>query len=189
MASDDAPRWLDAEEQQVWRELVGVLIRLPAELDRQLRRDAGLSHYEYQVLATLSEAPGRTLRMRDLAERTEGSLPRLSQVVGRLERRGRVRRRPDPDDGRTTLATLTDAGWDELVAAAPGHVDAVRRLVLDPLSAAQRRQLGSISRRLADAIEAGEAADVDARRDAAGDALGASGKRSRDFSDRGVDPG
>jgi DNA-binding MarR family transcriptional regulator len=154
MSSDDAPRWLAADEQEIWREFVAVLIRLPAELDRQLRRDSGLSHYEYQVLSSLSEAPDRTLRMRDLAARTEGSLPRLSQVVARLERRDRVRRHPDPADGRTTLATLTDDGWDQLVAAAPGHVEAVRRLVFDPITVAQRRQLGAVSGRIAGAIDA-----------------------------------
>ncbi len=154
MSSHDAPRWLDADEQEVWRELVGVLIRLPAELDRQLRRESGLSHYEYQVLASLSEVPDRTLRMRDLAARTEGSLPRLSQVVARLEERRWVRRHPDPDDGRTTLATLTESGWDQVVAAAPGHVRAVRRLVIDSITSTQLHQLGAISRRITDAIDA-----------------------------------
>ncbi|MHB1137379.1 MAG: MarR family winged helix-turn-helix transcriptional regulator [Microthrixaceae bacterium] len=161
MSSEDAPRWLDAEEQRTWRELVGVLVRLPAELDRQLRRDSGLSHYEYQVLAVLSEAEERTLRMRDLAASTEGSLPRLSQVVARLERPGWVRRHPDPDDGRTTLATLTGAGLEQVVAAAPGHVEAVRRLVFDPLTAAQRRQIGTISRRITGAIAVEDAQDPD----------------------------
>jgi len=142
------PRWLDEDEREVWMSLVGMLIRLPAALDRQLQRDAGLSHFEYQVLAGLSDEPDRTLRMSALAERTEGSLQRLSQVVARLERRGWVSRRPDPLDGRFTLATLTDDGWDHLVAAAPGHVEAVRRLVFDPLTEAQRRQLRSIGSRI-----------------------------------------
>ena len=86
------PRWLDAEESQAWRALASTLVRLPAALDAQLRRDAGLSHFEYQVLALLSEAPGRTLRMSELATLAEGSLPRLSQVAARLEQRGWVRR-------------------------------------------------------------------------------------------------
>jgi MarR family protein len=80
----------------------------PAALDAQLRCDAGISHFEYQVLALLSEAPGRTLRMSELATMAEGSLPRLSQVVARMEQRGWVRRTPDPADGRYTLAILTD---------------------------------------------------------------------------------
>jgi DNA-binding MarR family transcriptional regulator len=153
MSAPEEPRWLDDREQEAWRALVGVLIQLPAELDRQLRRDADLSHFEYQVLAGLSEAPGRTLRMSVLAERSEGSLPRLSQVVARLEQRGWVRRSTDPADGRYTLATLTNDGWDKVVATAPGHVEAVRRLVFDPLSTHQRDQLRSIGRRIVAAID------------------------------------
>lgn len=153
MSSDEAPRWLDADEQESWLALVGVLVRLPAELDRQLRRDAGISHFEYQVLAGLSEAPERTLRMSALAARCEGSLPRLSQVVTRLERNGWVRRAPDPADGRYTLAILTDDGWEKVVATAPGHVDAVRALVFDPLTKSQQHQLRAIGRRILSAIE------------------------------------
>jgi DNA-binding MarR family transcriptional regulator len=152
----DAPRetrWLDAEESQAWRALAHALIRLPAALDAQLRRDAGISHFEYQVLALLSEAPGRTLRMSTLATLAEGSLPRLSQVVVRLEQRGWVRRTPDPADGRYTLAILTDQGTAKLTQAAPGHVQEVRRLVLDPLTKTQTRQLREISRRIVRAID------------------------------------
>jgi DNA-binding MarR family transcriptional regulator len=156
MSTIPEPRWLDDDEREVWLALVSVLIRLPAALDRQLQHDAGVSHFEYQVLAQLSDAPERTLRMSVLAASTEGSLPRLSQVVARLERRGWVQRSPDPTDGRFTLATLTEQGWDELVATAPGHVEAVRRLVFDPLSRSQLRQLGSVTRRIASAIDAAE---------------------------------
>lgn len=153
MQTPDQPRWLDAEERQTWLALVSVVIRLPAALDAQLQRDAGISHFEYQVLAGLSEADRRTLRMSDLAALTEGSLPRLSQVVGRLEKRGWVRRAPDPADGRCTLATLTTDGWAKVVQAAPGHVAAVRRLVFDPLTASQSRQLRTIGHRIAAATE------------------------------------
>src|SRR5215813_11785009 len=106
----EEPRWLDAHERETWLALASVLIRLPAALDAQLQRDAGISHFEYQVLAGLSMSPGRTLRMSVLAALAEGSLPRLSQVVARLEKRGWVRRAPDPADGRFTLAILTDDG-------------------------------------------------------------------------------
>ena len=146
------PRWLDAEESQAWRALASMLVRLPAALDAQLRRDAGITHFEYQVLALLSEAPGRTLRMSALATQAEGSLPRLSQVVARLEQRGWMRRTPDPADGRYTLAILTDQGRAKVAQAAPGHVQEVRRLVLDPLTSTQTRQLGEISRRITRAI-------------------------------------
>jgi DNA-binding MarR family transcriptional regulator len=147
------PRWLDAEERAAWLSLVSVLIKLPAALDAQLQRDAGLSHFEYSVLAGLSEAPGESLRMSVLAAHADGSLPRLSQVIARLERRGLVRRTPDPDDGRYTLAVLTGAGRDAVTAAAPGHVETVRNLVFDPLTKAKSRQLLDICRRILGAVD------------------------------------
>jgi DNA-binding MarR family transcriptional regulator len=150
------PSWLDAEERQAWVALASVLVRLPAALDAQLRRDAGISHFEYQVLALLSEAPGRTLRMSALATMAEGSLPRLSQVVARLEQRGWVRRTPDPADGRYTLATLTGQGRAKVTEAAPGHVEEVRRLVFDPLTKTQSRQLREIGERITRATDPDE---------------------------------
>jgi DNA-binding MarR family transcriptional regulator len=147
------PRWLSADERETWLALASVLIRLPDALDAQLRRDAGISHFEYQVLAALSEARGQTLRMSMLAMLTEGSLPRLSQVVGRLERRGWVRRASDPADGRYTLASLTDDGRAKVVETAPGHVHEVRRLVFDALTQPQYRQLRDIGRRVMRAID------------------------------------
>ncbi|MFC1412959.1 MarR family winged helix-turn-helix transcriptional regulator [Streptacidiphilus sp. N1-12] len=156
MDAPQEPRWLDAEEAQAWLALASTLIRLPSALDEQLRRDAGIGHFEYQVLAKLSQVPDRTLRMSVLAVQTEGSLPRLSQVVARLEQRGWVRRTPDPTDGRYTLATLTDEGWTKVAEAAPGHVDEVRRLVFDPLTRAQSRQLREINRRIMRAIDPDE---------------------------------
>src|SRR6266545_4942771 len=107
MGSDEEPRWLNDEEWQAWMALVSVLVRLPSALDAQLQRDAGISHIEYTTMAGLSEAPERTMRMSALAVFAESSLSRLSQVVGRLEKRGWLRRTPDPADGRYTLATLT----------------------------------------------------------------------------------
>ena len=146
-----APRWLSPEELEAWMATIGVITRLPNLLDRQLQRDSGLTHFEYQVLAGLSQAADRTMRMSTLAEFTEGQLPRLSQVGARLEMRGWIIRRPDPTDRRSTLATLTDAGMEVLVAAAPGHVEEVRRIVFDPLTAAQVRQLHEIGRRINEA--------------------------------------
>jgi DNA-binding MarR family transcriptional regulator len=103
-------------------------------------------------MAGLSEAPERTRRMSDIAAFADGSLSRLSQVVSRLERKGWVRRSPDPTDGRYTLATLTGAGWDKVVETAPGHVGDVRRLVFDPLTKAQVRQLTNIGQRIVHAV-------------------------------------
>ncbi|MBT2597129.1 MarR family winged helix-turn-helix transcriptional regulator [Arthrobacter sp. ISL-72] len=153
MESTPEPRWLSDDERQAWRSLVGVMMRLPAALDAQLQRDAGLSHFEYMVLAGLSEAPDRTRRMSELAGFIESGLPRLSQVVGRLEKRGWVHRSPDPSDGRITLAILTEDGWAKVVHTAPGHVEAVRNLVFDPLTKAQCRQLGHIGDRIMRAID------------------------------------
>lgn len=147
------PRWLDPDERESWLQLARLLVRLPAALDAQLRRDADLTHFDYQVLAALSERDDRSLRMSTLASYADGSLSRLSQVVARLEGRGFVERSPDPDDGRYTVARLTDAGWDKIVASAPAHVEEVRRLVLDPLTAAQVKQLRAISDRINRAID------------------------------------
>jgi DNA-binding MarR family transcriptional regulator len=154
--ADAEPRWLDSEERSAWLSLVSLLIKLPAALDAQLQRDAGFSHFEYNVLAGLSEAPGGSLRMSVLAAFADGSLPRLSQVITRLERRGLVSRTPDPDDGRYTLAVLTMAGRDALITAAPGHVETVRNLVFDPLSKAKTRQLRDICQRILAAIDPGD---------------------------------
>jgi DNA-binding MarR family transcriptional regulator len=147
------PRWLSSDEREVWLTLVGMMMKLPAALDTQLQQDAGISHFEYMVLAGLSEAPARTRRMSDLAGFTESALPRLSQVVSRLEKRGWVQRSTDPSDGRITLVTLTDEGWEKIKQTAPGHVEAVRALVFDPLTKVQSRQLGSIGKRIMGAID------------------------------------
>jgi DNA-binding MarR family transcriptional regulator len=129
----EQPRWLDDAEQHAWRQLAAVVLKLPSELEAQLQHDAGMTHFEYWVIALLSEAPDRTLRMSQLASQANASLSRLSHVVSRLEKRGWVTRRPCPDDARATLALLTDAGWLQVSAAAPGHVATVRRLVFDGL--------------------------------------------------------
>jgi DNA-binding MarR family transcriptional regulator len=146
------PRWLDEDDRVDWAAFASMLCWLPAALDDQLQRDSGLSHFEYGILAALSNAEGATLRMSELAIYANGSLSRLSRAVARLEGRGWVTRRPDPADGRYTLATLTDNGRDVLVEAAPGHVETVNRLVFDALTRGQARQLGIIALRILNAI-------------------------------------
>ncbi|MFF5008569.1 MarR family winged helix-turn-helix transcriptional regulator [Streptomyces phaeochromogenes] len=148
METPQEPRRLTDGEKEAWHALAGVLVRLPGALDAQLQRDAGVSHVEYQVMAMLSEAPERTMRMSEVAGFTGTSLSRLSHLVKRLEKSDWVRRTPDPADGRYTLAILTDAGWDKVVAAAPGHAEAVSRYVFEPLTRAQQRQLRDIGRRI-----------------------------------------
>lgn len=145
----ETARWLDDEEQAVWQALLTVVIALPAVLDRQLQRDAGISNFEYSVLARLSMADEVTMRLSDLARRCDSTLPRLSKMMVRFEAHDWIVRRPDPTDGRYTLATLTDAGRRKLVATAPQHVAQVKQLVFDPLSAGQRRNLGIALTRIA----------------------------------------
>jgi DNA-binding MarR family transcriptional regulator len=143
-AAEPEPRWLQGIERDAWLSLIGVIIRLPAAMDAQLQRDAGLSHFEYTVMVNLSNTDGHVLRMSQLAGLCHSSLSRLSHVVARLERRGWLRRDPCPDDGRATLATLTDDGFAKLASAAPGHVEAVRAFVIDALDERQLRELTAI---------------------------------------------
>ena len=147
-----APGPLDADELEVWAGLATLLERLPTALDAQLQRDSGVTHFEHGVLVALYSAPDRTLRMSTLAGYASCTLSRLSRAVTRLETKGWVRRLVDPGDGRFTLAVLTDHGHEQVLRATPGHQALVRRVVFDALTPAQARQLGVISRRIAEAV-------------------------------------
>ncbi|WP_067496606.1 MarR family winged helix-turn-helix transcriptional regulator [Actinoplanes sp. TFC3] len=140
----DEPRWLTDEQQQAWRKFVEVLVKVPAALEGQLQRDAGLTHMGYQVITTLSERDDRRLPMSRLAKEASASLSRLSHVVARLEAQGWVRRERDPDDGRVQIAVLTDLGFTKVVESAPGHAESVQQLVFDRLSGSQVRQLAKL---------------------------------------------
>jgi DNA-binding MarR family transcriptional regulator len=153
----DPTRWLSPRELNAWLPVGGLLLKLPAALDAQMQRDSGLSHFEYLVLANLSQAPDRTRRMSALAVLANGSLSRLSHVVKRLEGRGWVERRACPGDGRYTNAVLTEAGWQKVLASAPGHVEAVRTLILDVLSTEELEQLGDMARRILGRLDGGTA--------------------------------
>jgi DNA-binding MarR family transcriptional regulator len=155
-AAAEAPRWLDDEQQVSWRAFAKAMVKLRWALECQLQCDAGLSFVEYHALARLSENPGHTMRMSELAEVTDASLSRLSHLIKRLERRDLVRREPDPDDGRYTNAILTEAGLRLLVASAPAHVAKVRELVIDALSQAELRHLRTASERIVERIETGD---------------------------------
>jgi len=144
---------LDEQERAAWLGLIAVVELLPGVLDSQLRRDSGITHYDYFVLAMLSEAPERTLRMTDLAQMTNATLPRLSHVVRRLENRGLVERFPCPDDARATNAHLSAAGLELVTQAAPGHVSTVRASALDGLSRKQLSQLAQISTALLERLD------------------------------------
>ncbi|MEU0092300.1 MarR family transcriptional regulator [Kribbella sp. NPDC006257] len=152
---DDEVRWLEPAELQTWMTLAALMFKLPGALDVQLQRDSGLTHFEYLVLAGLSESPDRARPMSELAGFANGSLSRLSHVVKRLEQRGFVRRCTSSEDGRITVAYLTDEGWEQLVAAAPGHVAAVRRLVIDALTPEQLAQLKAIGEQILQKVDPG----------------------------------
>jgi len=153
MTQPHEPRWLSAEQTAAWLPLIGVTTSLPAALDAQLRRDAGMTHVEYGVLAWLSMSRDRTARMSEIAARANVSLSHLSRIAARLEKRGWMRRTPDPQDGRATLAVLTEQGWDKVVATAPGHASEVRRLVFDHLSSADVRHLRRVTERILQAAK------------------------------------
>lgn len=127
--------WLDQGEQEVWRRLLAAEARLRDRLDRDLREGHGLSLGDYDVLVHLSEAPGRCLRMSELADRLLLSRSGLTRRVDGLVREGWVARRACPDDRRGSLAELTDLGFEVLRHAAVTHVAGVRRYLVDALGA------------------------------------------------------
>ncbi len=138
-------QWLSLDEQRAWRGLLESTRLLFDALDRQLTADSSMATGYYEILVNLSEAPGRSTRMGDLAQRTRSSRSRLSHAVDRLEERGWIERGECPTDRRGQTATLTEAGYAALVAAAPGHVRAVREHVIDRLTPEQVGQLEQIT--------------------------------------------
>jgi DNA-binding MarR family transcriptional regulator len=156
-AASDEPRWLNDDEQRAWRAFIDAIRLFTSEIERELQHDSGLNHAYYQILVTLSETPGRTIRMSDLAELTLTSRSRLSHAVARLEDAGWVERLSCPSDKRGSFASLTDTGMAVLEDAARGHVEAVRRNLFDVLTPCQVQQLGQISSVLRDALRAGSA--------------------------------
>ena len=140
--------WLNADEKEAWNGLASLMLLLPGRLEAPLQQESGLSLFDYLVLSHVSEAPDRRIRMSELAHLANGSLSRLSNVVKRFEQRGWVVRSPDPDDGRYTVASLTDEGFEVVEAAAPTHLRTVREFVLDPLTAADLQALTRIAAKL-----------------------------------------
>jgi DNA-binding MarR family transcriptional regulator len=153
-ARDARPEpWLNDDQQQAWRQVVGLVMTLPGAIDSDLQRNAGLSMYEYQVLAALSEAPDEMLQMSDLAYRANSSISRLSHLISRLEKRGWVTKRPCENDRRASTVMLTAAGEKKIRSAAPGHARLVQELVVKPLSPVQLQQLGKAAGAVVQAIE------------------------------------
>lgn len=153
MTVSPAPRWLDDGEMKAWLNLTQVLMLLPTALDRQLREEAGIPHAYYLILAMLSEQPGRSMRMTELARLVGTTTSRLSHAVASLEQRGWLRREACPADKRGQVAVLTGAGMTFLEGAAPGHVAEVRRLVFDRLDPADVALLAEVAAKISPAVD------------------------------------
>lgn len=141
----DLSPWLTDNQQRVWRQWLSVQARFPAALNRQLQSDHQLSLQDFDVLVHLSEAPEGRLRISALAEQIQWEQSRLSHHLRRMEQRGLVRRDPCPEDARGFFAILTESGEARLLAAAPGHVGAVRQHLFDRLRPAQLTALDEIT--------------------------------------------
>ncbi|MEV7995819.1 MarR family transcriptional regulator [Streptomyces sp. NPDC086077] len=150
-------RWLTPEEQRAWRAYLGATLLLEDALDRQLQQEAGMPHMYYSILANLSEAPERRLRMTDLAELLKITRSRLTYAVGRLEKDGLVRREECPQDKRGSVAALTEEGFATVERLAPGHVETVRATLFDQLTPRQVGQLEEIFTGVAQALQGEDA--------------------------------
>ncbi|MGC3859562.1 MarR family winged helix-turn-helix transcriptional regulator [Micromonospora chersina] len=150
----DAPRWLDARETRAWRGYRRMRRLLDLELARELMQDAGLSEPDYDVLSDLSETPDQRLRLSELADRMLWSRSRLSHHLARMQQRGLVTREEHPSDGRGSIVVLTPAGRAAIEAAAPGHVAAVRRHLIDLLTPDEIDALGALTQRVVDRLSA-----------------------------------
>ncbi|MCW3815284.1 MarR family transcriptional regulator [Micromonospora sp. DR5-3] len=148
----DEPRWLDEREDRAWRGYRRMRRLLDLTLARELMQDAGLSEPDYDVLSDLSEAPEQRLRLSELADRMLWSRSRLSHHLSRMQQRGLVRREECPSDGRGSVVVLTPAGRAAIEAAAPGHVAAVRRHLIDLLTPEEIAALGALTQRVVDRL-------------------------------------
>lgn len=152
MITSAEPRWLNEEQQHVWRTYLLGVARISQVLDADLR-DHGLDLGEYEILVCLEEAGDRRLRMSELAELVHQSRSRLTHTVARMEKRGLVSRLSCPSDRRGVWAELTPAGYELLSSAAPSHVEAVRRIFVEAVSPDDYEAIG---RAFAAVLAAGE---------------------------------
>ena len=143
----DTP-WLTAEQQRVWRALLGGITVLMDQLDRDLRTQHDLSMGEYEILVRLSEAPDRSIRMAELAAAVAHSRSRVTHTISRLERDGIVRRDQAADDGRGVRAALTDHGFSVLEKAAHTHVRGVHDYLIENAPPEEFAALGRIMDRV-----------------------------------------
>lgn len=153
-AEVEAP-WLDDTEQRMWRQWLFVTSRLPTALNAQLQAESDISLQDFEVLVALDESDGHASRIAALADALQWERSRLSHHITRMVKRGLVARQECGDDARGSIVVLTEQGRAALVQAAPGHVRAVRRLLLDALDRADLAALDritlAVSRRLDDA--------------------------------------
>lgn len=154
MTTEGEARWLDAGQQRSWRALMMGMTLLMERLDDDLSREFGMSLTEYEVLVRLSERPGRAMRMAQLADAMAHSRSRVTHTVARMEGAGYVTRGTTPEDGRGVVATMTEAGYDLLVRAAPCHVESVRRNVVDLVPAEDFAAVGRVFDTVADHLVA-----------------------------------
>ncbi len=150
----DSP-WLSAEQQAIWRHYLNLSRLLQDRIEKDIQREAGIPQAYYLILAMLSEAPDRSLRMNQLAEVLRASQSRTSHAVARLEQHGWVRRERTLQDGRGQLAILTAAGWQRLIEIAPGHAATVRSVMFDPLDERDTADLARIYGKILAQLENG----------------------------------
>jgi DNA-binding MarR family transcriptional regulator len=143
-------RWLSDDEQHVWRAYLEADRLLWEQLDDELQRSTGLALSEYEILVRLSERPGRSARMSEVADDVVYSRSRLTHTVARMEARGLLDRRPCPGDRRGVLAVMTEEGYRRLVAAAPTHVTGVREHLFDRLTPEEVAVLGRVMGKVRD---------------------------------------
>lgn len=146
-------RWLSPAEQEHWRSFIAANLLLRDRLGRDLQQDSGLTFADYEILVRLSESPDHRMRMSELADLTLSSRSRLSHQIDRMQKAGYVDRQECADDRRGYFAVLTDAGYDTLVAAAPKHVDSVRRRIVDVLTPEEFAEFGRLNQKLVDSLE------------------------------------
>lgn len=146
-------RWLSKEQQSHWRSWLTATTVLREQLSRELQDSHGLTITDYEIMVRLSEADNHSIRMSDLATLTLLSRSRLSHQIDRMETAGLVSREVCPDDRRGQLAVLTNAGTKALVAAAPDHVDAVRKHFVDVLTDAEYKALGNAAKKIVDHLD------------------------------------
>jgi DNA-binding MarR family transcriptional regulator len=146
------PRWLDDREAEIWKTYRDLRRELQSAMDRQLDRDSGLSGAEYAVLAPLSESAEGVLRSRELGAVLGWERSRVSHQISRMEKRGLVVREPCADDARGSMIRVTAEGRAAIEAAAPEHVETVRRHFFDPLTREEVETLGALLARVLDSL-------------------------------------